>query len=163
MNYDTEIRKIVFPGKVCVLASRPGEGKSSLARKVAMIISKDSKVLIIDLDGNNTEKEVIENSNITYNNSLNNVDEIVDSIKNNDYSLVVIDYIQLLTSKQADLTKLKSISKMKNVCILAISQLPFSFNFNNILENQFVVNTKLYADLIAILRNHDNKPNLTIV
>ncbi|MBE6158417.1 MAG: hypothetical protein E7159_01170 [Firmicutes bacterium] len=163
MDYDVEVSKLVSPGKLCVLASRPGVGKSSLARKVAMLVSNDSKVLIIDLDDNKVEEEILENTNITYNRSLSDVDEIVNNIKNNDYTLVVIDYIQLLTSVKANLTKLKNISERKNICILAISQLPHSFNFGNITENEFIVDMQLFSDSIVILSKQGGIQNLTIV
>ena len=114
-----------------LIGSRPGVGKSSLAFNIMSSI-KDKDILFLSFE---ESKSSIESKLLKISDSINNIhiddspnmniDEVITTIRNNNYDIVVIDYIQLVRNldNKNILKELKDLANELGITIIVLSQL----------------------------------------
>lgn len=142
-------------GNLVTFGSRPGVGKSITNKKIMLDIVKNSDIcaVLFDLE---CSKEVTEKRLLSFENDYNldklnfiiddtpnaDIDYITDKIKSlvsdSNIKLVVIDYLQLISSSfngarvqilDDILRKLKTIAIELNICVVILTQLPSEIEF----------------------------------
>lgn len=142
-------------GNLVTFGSRPGVGKSITIKKIMLDIVKNSDIcaVLFDLE---YSKEVTEKRLLSFENDYNldklnfiiddtpnvDIDYITDKIKSlvsdSNIKLVVIDYLQLISSSfngtrvqiLDDISrKLKTIAIELNICVVILTQLPSEIEF----------------------------------
>lgn len=142
-------------GNLVTFGSRPGVGKSITNKKIMLDIVKNSDIcaVLFDLE---YSKEVTEKRLLSFENDYNldklnfiiddtpnvDIDYITDKIKSlvsdSNIKLVVIDYLQLISSSfngarvqilDDILRKLKTIAIELNICVVILTQLPSEIEF----------------------------------
>ena len=119
---------------------KAGNYKSSIG--VSLLNSTDKKACYINLDNNNHFKI---NDNIKVFNEVSDIDFIKKCIS--DYSIILIDYIELLEINKNELLELKELVKNENKTLIIIS---CCSNNKELINNSHYVELKEIADLMIL-------------
>jgi len=103
-------------GELSLLASRPGVGKTSLALNLCRYLEEQgNKVLYIHLD-----KKIM------------NLDTVRSIVSQTDADVVIMDYLELIPdffdNRKFLFSTLRDLASTKNICLIALSQLPKTFS-----------------------------------
>ena len=183
-----ELDKILMsfePGKLYLIAGRPGMGKTSLMLDLVLNIAQQTPVHIFSLESSteyllkrlSKKTESIDNLPIyIYDNCLG-IDKITKKIETNvKDGIIFIDYLQLIKVENDAVTALKNLAMQSNLPIVVLSQLNRSADergqkglpptFENIgIHNSQEIDTFIFLYRKAYY-NHDecdNEAELTVV
>ena len=118
---------------------KAGNYKSSLG--VSLLNSTDKKACYINLDNNHLKI----NDNIEVFNKVSDIDFIKKCIS--DYSVILVDYIELLEMNKDELLELKELVKNENKTLIIIS---CCSNNKELINNSHYVELKEIADLMIL-------------
>jgi hypothetical protein len=116
----------LFPGKLILLAARPGMGKTNVLTKTAATVSLNRPVLYLSLDYQKEKlalkydlgnSEILDDLNLSF-------EQLQTLLSAKPYALLVVSYTQLL-SKDMDLTlqTFKQLAVSNNLCVVLSMQL----------------------------------------
>jgi replicative DNA helicase len=114
------------PGGLILIAARPGMGKTSFLLSIGKQINTHHKTQLISLEtsASNLKTKNISDLILIDDSPANSIEQLSEIISQNAPEVVLIDYLQLMTSNRENLIKdLKTIAVKFNVCLIVTSQI----------------------------------------
>jgi replicative DNA helicase len=134
-----ESNSLFETSNLILIAGRPGMGKTTFAVSIGEAIAKTNNVLYISLE------HTLENLNKKFYNpkiAINDdtfltIENLRQQIINSNYSLVIIDYLQLFTNNDKNqIEGLMQITKDLNICMVVLSQLSRDLEYRDITKRR---------------------------